>query len=187
MDGIEIDTLANRRSRSWSHAALAGRLAWALCRPAFRLSPRPLWGWRNLMLRAFGARVGAGVRVAPSVRIAVPWRLVLGDRVGVGERAILYSLGPITIGADATVSQGAHLCAGTHDHRHPAMPLLRPPISIGAGAWICADAFVGPGVSVGDMAVVGARAVAVRNVPAATVVAGNPARPVAVRTLEAGS
>jgi putative colanic acid biosynthesis acetyltransferase WcaF len=40
---------------------------------------------------------------------------------------------------------------------------------------------VGPGVSVGAGAVVAARAVAVRDVEAWTVVAGNPARPVGVR------
>ncbi len=183
MNGMDID--ANRRARKWSRKSLAVRAGWALASPLFRFSPRPLWGVRRALLRLFGARVGRGVHLYPTVRIVIPWTLSLGDRVAVGDRAILYGLGPITVGPDATISQGAHLCAGSHDFRDPAMALLKPPIDIGAGAWICAEAFVGPGVTVGEMAVVGARAVVVRDVPASTVVAGNPAKCVGERTLRA--
>ena len=111
----------------------------------------------------------------------MPWNLTVEDEVAIGDGAILYSLGPITIGSGATVSQFAHLCAGTHDYRRADMPLEKPPISVGEGAWICADAYVGPGVTVGDYAIVGARAVVVRNVAAHTIVAGNPARVVRER------
>lgn len=110
------------------------------------------------------------------MRITIPWNLDLGAQCAVGDRAILYALGPITIGARTAVSQGAHLCAGTHDLRDPTRPLLKPPIRIGDEAWICADAFIGPGVTVGRRAVVGARAVVVRDVEDETTVAGNPAR-----------
>lgn len=178
-----LDIAANRAARNWRRRALAGRVLWRLAAPLFRLSPRPLWGFRAALLRAFGASVGRDVRVHPTVRIAIPWNLALGDRASVGDGAILYALGPIAIGPDATVSQGAHLCAGTHDFRDPAMALLKPPIAVGAGAWVCAEAFVGPGVTVGPMAVLGARAVAMRDVPAAAVAAGNPARVVGTRTL----
>jgi putative colanic acid biosynthesis acetyltransferase WcaF len=129
----------------------------------------------------FGARVGAKAHIYPSVRIAIPWNLDIGERAAVGDRAILYSLGPIRIGAAATISQGAHLCAGSHDYRDPLMPLIKPPIAIGAGAWVCADAFVGPGVTVGEGAIIGARAVVMRNVVASSVVAGNPAREIGRR------
>ncbi|WP_375257991.1 acetyltransferase [Citreimonas sp.] len=166
----------NRSARKWTRRELAGRALWSLGALAFRFSPRPLWGWRRWLLRRFGARVGAQVHVFPTVRIAIPWNLDLHDFCAVGDGAILYSLGPITIGARATVSQYAHLCAGSHDWRDPTMPLLKPPINIGRDAWICADAFVGPGVSVGDGAILGARAVATRPVPAQEIHAGNPAR-----------
>ena len=135
------------------------------------------------MLRLFGAQVASGVRLHPSVRIAIPWNLHIGAHAGVGDRAILYNLGRISIGASVTISQGAHLCAGSHDHRDPAMPLTKPPIRIGDGAWICADAFIGPGVSIGEFAIVAARGVAVRDVPPLTIVAGNPAREVGVREM----
>lgn len=85
------------------------------------------------------------------------------------------------IGAQATISQGAHLCAGTHDYRRADMPLLKPPIEIGRAAWICADAFIGPGVSVGEFAIVGARAVVMKNVEVGLIVLGNPMRVVGER------
>jgi putative colanic acid biosynthesis acetyltransferase WcaF len=171
-----IDVSENRAARKWTRREQAGRLLWALASPFFVLSPRPLWGWRRAMLRAFGARIGAGVHVYPSVRITIPWHLDLGAQCAVGDRAILYALGPITIGARTTISQGAHLCAGSHDLSRPDRSLIKPPITIGADAWIAADAFVGPGVRVGDGAVVGARAVAMKDIPAGHVVVGNPAK-----------
>ena len=97
---------------------------------------------------------------------------------------MIYNLGSVRIGAKVTVSQRAHLCAGTHDASDPTMPLLKPPIEVSDQAWICADAFVGPDVQVGEGAVVGARAVAVDDVPAWTIVGGNPARPIRERVLE---
>ena len=54
------------------------------------------------------------------------------------------------------------------------MELVKAPIAIEEEAWVCADAFVGPGVTVGKRAVVGARAVVVKDVEAGTIVVGNP-------------
>jgi len=128
------------------------------------------------MLRAFGAQVGRDVHIYPSVRVTIPWNLTFGDQSAVGDRAILYALGAIEIGARATVSQGAHLCAGTHAIDDPSRPLIKAPIKVGDDAWVAADAFVGPSVRVGRGAIVGARSVAMKDVEAYTVVVGNPAR-----------
>ena len=133
------------------------------------------------MLRLFGAQVGADVHVYPTVRITIPWNLTLQDGCAVGDHAVIYALGSINIGARATISQYAHLCAGSHDWRDPAMPLLKPTIEIGADAWICADAFIGPSVKIGDGAIVGARAVVMKDVAPKTIVAGNPARKIGER------
>jgi putative colanic acid biosynthesis acetyltransferase WcaF len=129
-----------------------------------------------MLLRAFGAKVGRDVHIYPTTRITIPWNLDLGAGCAIGDRVTLYALGPITIGARATVSQGAHLCAGTHDLSVPSRPLLKPPISIGEDAWVCADAFVGPGVRIGKGAILGARAVTMRDLPDNTTAVGNPAR-----------
>jgi putative colanic acid biosynthesis acetyltransferase WcaF len=178
-----LDPGANRAARKYTRGELARRVLWAGGQWLFRMSPRPAFGWRRLVLRAFGARIGPHVHVYPDAVVAMPWNLSVGAWSAVGEGALIYNLGPITIGERVTVSQRAHLCAGTHDYTDPAMPLLKPPITIGDQAWVCADAFVGPGVTVGEGAVVGARAVAVRDVPPWAVVAGNPARVVRTRVL----
>lgn len=175
------DVAANRRTRKWTRKELLGRALWGFAQPLFALCPRPFWGGRRGLLRLFGARIGRNVHIYPSVRITIPWNLNIEAEAAVGDRAILYALGPITIGRRATISQGAHLCAGSHDYRDPTMPLMKSPITIGAGAWICAEAFVGPGVTVGERAILGARAVAVRDVPAGAIAVGNPARTIKKR------
>lgn len=170
------DVASNRAALKWSTKAKIGRVLWAFLRPLFRFSPRPLWGWRRMLLRAFGAKVGAHAHIYPTVRVTIPWNLDIGEACAIGDHAILYALGPIRIGRQATISQYAHLCAGTHDWRDPAMPLVKASLVVGDDAWVCADAFVGPGVTIGKKAIVGARAVAMKDVEPATIVAGNPAK-----------
>jgi putative colanic acid biosynthesis acetyltransferase WcaF len=173
---MPIDIVQHLRNQNYSRATQLRRVVWALCTPFFACSPAPLHGWRNLLLRLCGARLGTGVRIHPSVKVMFPWNLRFEDHVVVGRDVRLYALAPIIIHRDVLVSQNAHLCAGSHDYRQPNFPIAHAPIEIHRGTWIAADAFIGPGVIVGAGAVVAARAVVVRNVDAATVVAGNPAR-----------
>ena len=177
----EMDIDQNRAARKWTREEMLGRVLWALCGPLFRFSPRLLWGWRCFLLRLFGGTVGKNVHIHPSVRIFIPWNLEIGDWSSVGFDALIYNLGQVKIGSKATVSQRAHLCAGSHDYRDPAMTLLKLPIVIGDEVWVCADAFVGPGVEVGEKAVVGARAVVMKDVATGSVVGGNPARVIGQR------
>ena len=183
-DSAGLDVLACRNTRNYSNRELVLRVLWAACGPAFRWSPRLLWWWRVWMLRAFGAKVGRNVRADPSIRVFAPWHLTIGADSSIGYDAIVYNLGSIAIGDRVTISQRAHLCAGTHDYTNVRMPLRKASIAIGDEAWVCADAFVGPDVQVGPRAVVGARAVVMRDVPAAAVVAGNPARVIKTRTIK---
>ncbi len=155
-----------------------------VCQPLYRFSPRPCFGWRRWLLRRFGARVGQHVHTYGSSVVYMPWNLSIGDWSSLGEHAFIYNLGPVTIGAQATISGRAHLCAGTHDYTDPSMPLLKPPIVVEDQAWICADAFVGPGVTIGQGAVVAARAVVVKDIEPWSIVAGNPARRIKQRELK---
>ena len=179
-----LNISANRSARKWTFGEMVGRALWEYTGSlVFALIPRPFWGIRRVILRVYGARVGRDAHIVPSARIAIPWNLEIGDFAAIGDRVILYNLAMIKIGMSATVSQGAHLCAGTHDFRHVEFPLIKKPITIGVGAWVCSDAFVGPGVVIGDFAVVGARAVTMKNVAANEIVAGNPARLIGIREL----
>jgi putative colanic acid biosynthesis acetyltransferase WcaF len=150
----------------------------------FRPTPKVLHGWRSSLLRMFGARVGRGAHPHPSCKIWAPWNLVMGDHSCLGPHVDCYNVAQIELGEYATVSQYSYLCGATHDYTMLTMPLVPKPIRIGARAWVAADAFVGPGITVGEGAVVGARACVVRDVPAWTVVAGNPARVIKRRVLE---
>jgi acetyltransferase-like isoleucine patch superfamily enzyme/glycosyltransferase involved in cell wall biosynthesis len=162
-----------RQISPWRKMENIKRAMWMLARTAlFRPSFHNWYGYRRVLLKLFGAKLGKGVRIRPSAVIEIPWNLEIGDDVIIGDCAILYSLGTITIRRGAIISQYAHLCAGTHDYTKRSFPLLKPPIVIGEDAWIAADAFIGPGVTVGDRAVVGARATVVKNVPADQVVIG---------------
>jgi putative colanic acid biosynthesis acetyltransferase WcaF len=179
----------NDPSRQPSFTVLhrARRLAWnATYSIFFRLSPRPLHGWRVFLLRLFGAHLGEGCHIYPGVRIWAPWNLYLGKYVGVADGAILYSMDRIDIGDYAVISQGAHLCGGTHDYNSANFQLVTKPVFIGAHTWVCADVFIHPGVSIAEGVVVGARSVVNKSLMEPwTVCSGYPCEKVAVRSRKA--
>lgn len=208
-DGDDTETMSTRQAEDPSAAARADDLlqssedsnAW-LGGPSFSLrnrayraiwivtwgllaswTPPPLRAWRRWLLRRFGAQVAPTATIYGSARIWSPANLVVGDCALIGPRTTIYNQGPIAIGAYAIVSQGAHLCAGTHDVEDRNFQLRTRPITIGARAWVAAEAFVGPGVTVGEGAVLGARACAMRDVAPWMICAGNPAMPLRERRI----
>lgn len=161
------------------------RLGWGVVYGLlFRPTPRwALHGWRRCVLRAFGARIGEGCKIDPSAKIWLPSNLVLGDYVAIGEGADVYCVAPITIGPKVAISQRAFLCSASHDVTCLTRPLTCAPIIIGDHAWIAAEAMVFPGATVGEGAVIAARAVLRGGAAPWTIHAGNPARQVSKRTL----
>ena len=151
------------------------RILWGFAYPFFRYSPRLFYGWRNTILRVFGAKIGNGVKIYPSAKITFPWKLEIGKKSVISWEVIVYNLGSIKIGEECIISQYVHLCAGTHDYKSPGFELIKSSITIGDHVWIAADAFISPDISIGNNAVVGARSVVVKNVPKNTIVAGHPA------------
>lgn len=172
---LSPDIQANRQASKYDRSEMLRRVLWLSGSLLFRFSFRTMFGWRAWLLRRFGAKVGKNVHIYNSATIYMPWNLTIQDDSAIGEHAYIYNLGPIEIGSRATISHKAHLCAGTHDYTLTSLPLIKAGIRIGDSAWICADAFVGPGVEVGEGAVVGARAVVMKDVASYDVVAGNPA------------
>lgn len=168
-------SLANRFAR------FAWELTWLLF---FRPSPRLFHAWRNALLRIFGASVGQHVHIHPDVRVWAPWKLHVGSFVGIGRGTNIYNMGDISIGDYAVISQGTHLCGGSHDHNASNFQLFSAPISIGPRTWLCADSFVGPGVAIPTGVVVGARSVVVKTIGEPwTVWCGMPARKVGIRNV----
>ncbi|QPK62728.1 putative colanic acid biosynthesis acetyltransferase [Methylomonas sp. LL1] len=184
---MNLDIVGNRKTKKYSRKELLYRLVWVIGKFFFRNSPRIFFGFRRSLLRVFGASVGKAVNIYPSAIIYMPWNLAIGDYAAIGEDALIYNLGKVTIGNYATISHRAHLCAGTHDYSDQTLPLLKPPITIKDNAWVCAQAFIGPGVTVHEGAVIGAAAVVTKDVDPWTVVAGNPARMIKQRILKTDS
>jgi putative colanic acid biosynthesis acetyltransferase WcaF len=152
------------------------RVAWTLAWTLLAAwTPAPFHAWRRVLLRLFGARIAPGAHIYPSARIWYPPDLDMGPFSCLGPRVDCYSMAMISLGAYATVSQDAKLCAGSHDIADPNCQLVARPIVIGEQAWIAAGAFVGPGVTIGAGAVLGAQAVAFTDLPEWTVHIGNPA------------
>lgn len=171
----QLDISANRSQKNWTRIELLKRIFWKILSPLFRYSPRLAWGWRNSLLRLFGAKIGKNVRIYPNVKVTIPWNISIDDYTAIGNGAILYALGPISIGKNTTISQYAHICAGSHAFNKPTMDLLKPPITIGDNVWICADAFIGPNVKIDGLTIIGARAVVTKDISDSQIVAGNPA------------
>jgi putative colanic acid biosynthesis acetyltransferase WcaF len=158
---------------------IAERTLWLVIQSTlFRWSPRPFHRFRARLLKLFGANIPNVNKVVifPTASVVFPSKLSMEDRSMIGPRVLVYNLGTITLKRGANISQNCHLCAGTHDYNQWSMPLVTKPITIGENAWLGADVFVGPGVSIGELCVIGARSVVVKDMPRNSVCAGNPCR-----------
>lgn len=175
----------DRHVSPYSTREKVGRMVWAIVQATlFRPSLPTAYRWRRFLLRRFGATLASTAVVRRTARIECPWNLTMGRNTCLGDHAIAYCLGPITLGDRVSVSQRVHLCAGSHDFERPDMPLIRPPITIEDDAWIAADAFVGPGVTVGKGAILGARGCAFGDLEPWTIYGGNPAKRIKERKYE---
>ena len=148
-----------------------------LVKCAFFQNPIP-WpsALRVTLLRMFGARIGSGAVIRANVNVSYPWRLTLGDDVWIGEETVILSLAPVRIESSVCISQRAFLCTGSHDFRSEKFTLVTRPITVRGGSWIAAQAFIAPGVEIGEGSMVCAGSVVVENVPPRSIVRGNPAQ-----------
>ena len=83
----------------------------------------------------------------------------------------------VSIGSHCCISQRSFLCTGSHDFRAEAFDLVTETITIGDRCWIAAQTFVSPGVTMGANSMASAGSVITSDIPARTIVSGNPARP----------
>ncbi|MBD5210336.1 MAG: putative colanic acid biosynthesis acetyltransferase [Bacteroidales bacterium] len=160
-----------------------GRLLWNITY-IFLFRPFALnifWGWRKLLLKLFGAKIGKNCCVHASAKIWAPWLLIMEDNSCMDSHVNCYNVNYVTICSWAIVSKGSYLCPGTHDITSRKHEMISSPIVIGPKVWVAVEAFIGPGVQIGEGAVVGARACVFKNVEPWTIVGGNPAKPLKKR------
>jgi putative colanic acid biosynthesis acetyltransferase WcaF len=174
---VKVYTIPARGASPWSLRERIGLLLWDFVWGLFcQWTPKPLYPWRLMWLRLFGCRIDGKPFVHQRARIQIPWHLTIHEGCSVGDRASLYSLGEIELGCRCVIAQEAYLCTGTHDLNDPTMPLVTAKITVGTDAFVGARAFIMPGMSIGEGAVVGACSVVTSNVEQQSIVAGSPAR-----------
>jgi len=173
MDLRAFETTKSRFDRGaprWKEAL------WYATKMIFFLSSFPFPSkWKVRLLRWFGARIGRGVVIHPRVNITFPWRLEVGDHTWLGEEAFILTLDTVSIGSHCCISQRVFLCSGAHDFHSPTFDLKTAPIQVRDHCWIAAQAFLAPGVCVGEHSLVAAGSIVIDEIPAHSLAAGNPA------------
>lgn len=184
MKKLNYDARAVDGGSTYSLRHIVCRAIWSIVWLVFASwTPRFFHPWRRFLLVKFGASMGKRSDVRGSARVWYPPNLTMEDGALVAGNVKLYNMGKLVIAEGALVSQYAYICGGTHDYTKKDFPLVTKDIYIGPSAWVAAEAFIGPGVQIGEGAVIGARAVCLRDVPPWVVCAGNPANVIKERTL----
>lgn len=139
--------------------------------------------WKLFLINLFGGHVKYTCVIYSSAKIFMPWNLYMDDYATIASNVDVYNAAPIYIGKYAIVSQYAYLCTATHDVKDKDFLLFSRPIHLGDNSWVAARSYVGPGVSVGEGAVVGATASVYKDIEAWSIVGGNPAKFIHKRTI----
>jgi putative colanic acid biosynthesis acetyltransferase WcaF len=150
----------------------------------FKSSLFPFYGFKNILLRAFGAKIGNEVEIKPCISIKYPWWLTIGNEVWIGENVCLDCLVPIVIGNNVCISNEVLLLTGSHNYKKTSFNLITGSIIIEDGAWLGARAIVNHGIVVGTHAVLTSGSVATKNLEAYSVYQGNPAVKIRSRIIE---
>jgi len=174
----EFDSVSFQRGRSRRVEAL-----WLVVQALFVSSRIVGVRHRAVLLRQFGAKLGEGLFFRPGLRVKFPWRLQIGDHCWIGEDAWIDNLAPVSIGSHCCLSQGVYLCTGSHDWQAPKFDLVTRAITICDKAWLGAKSMVGPGVTVGEGAVLTLGSVAVKDLKPWWIHQGNPAVPIKEREI----
>ncbi len=154
-----------------------GRLCWKVVWLfLYRPSPVPFFKWRCLLLRLFGAEIAnEKVHPYPSSKVWAPWNLIMERDTCLSHNVDCYNVNLVHLQEGVVISQYSFLCTASHDYTQKSMPLITAPIIIQKNAWVTSDVFIGPGVTIGEGAVVAARSTVMKDVLPWNVVSGNPA------------
>ncbi len=184
MEKLKVDLSEYKNEFSFRNKA--GRVIWNISYIfLFRPFALPFFRkWRIFILRLFGGKINYSSVIYASARVWAPWNLEMHAHACIGRNVDCYNQGKITIKESAVVSQKTYLCASSHDITDRKHPLITKPIVIESQAWVAADAFIGPGVTIGEGAVVAARSAVFKDVDPWTIVRGNPAEFVKLRVIK---
>lgn len=175
---MKDERLLARGSNELREAVVGVPRAFACCEALNRLPYADQDALRAAWAELTGRPAPEGLRLVPPLHSDHGLRLRVGTGVFVNHGCTLNDIGGIEIGDDTLLGPNVTLLSSGHPtavaERRAGITVA--PIAIGANVWIGAGATVVGGVTIGDGAVVAAGAVVTRDVPAATLVAGVPAR-----------
>lgn len=147
---------------------------WTLC---IRWLPKKFFNpWIRFWYSIFGTEIPSVSYIHPTAYVYMPWNLKLGPYSTIGGHTDIYNAAPIVLGRNCVVSERAYLCTASHNISSKKHEQVEKPITLCDRSWVASEAFVGMGVTIGEGAVVGARAAVFKDVEPWTVVGGNPAR-----------
>lgn len=142
---------------------------------------------RQAILQQLLGHIGESCCIEPPFYCSYGQNIHLGDHVFLNVLCTILDCNEVRIGHHVMIGPGVQIYTAAHDLRAEARNQgweVAKPIVIEDNVWLGGSAILLPGVRVGQNAVVGAGAVVSRDVPANTVVAGNPAR--VIREIEPG-
>jgi putative colanic acid biosynthesis acetyltransferase WcaF len=131
---------------------------------------------RPAILRIFGSSIGRRVIIRRGVKIHFPWNLEIGDDCWIGEEVWFINHEKITIYSNVCISQRSMICSGGHDYRSASLKYAHKPVVIKDGAWVCLDAKVLPGVTIGECSVVSAGEILRKSLPDYSILVGGQVR-----------
>lgn len=148
-----------------------------LCARLNRSAPGDDAARRAILAALLGTATDAWIE--PPFHCDYGTNLRLGAHVYFNFNCIVLDVMPVTIGANTLIGPAVQIYTATHPldaiERRRGLEFARA-VTIGSDVWIGGGAILCPGVTVGDRVVIGAGSVVTHDVPADTVVAGNPAR-----------
>ena len=139
---------------------------------------------RRLFAELTGRTLDDQFRLIPPFYTTCGRNITIGRNVFINQNCTLYDLAPVSLGDDVLIGPNVSLITDGH----PVAPSERTayvvarPIVVERGVWIATGAIVIGGVTIGENSVVAAGSVVTRDVPANTLVGGNPAR--VIRSIE---
>jgi putative colanic acid biosynthesis acetyltransferase WcaF len=133
---------------------------------------------RISILRLFGATIGKKVKIRSGVRVHIPRNLEIGSFSWIGDSVWFINHAKVSIGSNVCISQRSIICSGGHDYRSASLDYAHKPVAIKDGAWVCLDAKVLPGVTIGECSVVSAGEIARKSLPDFSMLVGGQVRPI---------
>lgn len=134
---------------------------------------------REIMSRLTGRPIDETFSMFPPFYTDCGKNLKIGKKVFINSGCRFQDQGGITIGDGALIGHNVVMATINHDlDPQRRSDILPAPIVIGRNVWLGANSTILPGVCIGENAVIAAGAVVTKNVPADTVAAGIPAKPI---------